>query len=133
ILSETNHHMVPIVSGRYIYINSNLTLQQQKYVRLFIDYLTSKKTQVNLALSLMLVPATLEAQKDPQIANQPVLKSIFHATRYGKAMPPNIEMRAVWDACGPILTDLMSGNILPEDGAFLMQKRAEINNMSLKK
>jgi maltose-binding protein MalE len=74
-----------------------------------------------MASALGRIPGLIEAQKDPTVVANPVIKSLIDAAANGKAMPPQIEMRAAWDGMRPVLQKVMTGEIAPEQAAGEMQ------------
>jgi arabinogalactan oligomer/maltooligosaccharide transport system substrate-binding protein len=121
IVSSTGKPMTPMVSGRYLFLNKDISGARVEAVKKFIAFLTSKPIQVDLATTLGRVPGLIEAQKDPSVAANPTIKSLIDAAANGRAMPPNIEMRAAWDGMRPVLQKIMNGELSPEQGAGEMQ------------
>lgn len=121
IVSATGKAMTPMVSGRYLFLNKDLNGTKAEAVKKFLAFLTSKPIQVEMSSSLGRIPSLIEAQKDPTVIANPVIKSLIDAAANGKAMPPQIEMRAAWDGMRPVLQKMMNGEIEPDQAAGEMQ------------
>jgi arabinogalactan oligomer/maltooligosaccharide transport system substrate-binding protein len=122
IVSETGKPMTPMVSGRFIFVNRKQP--NEAAVKKFVTYLVSKQIQLELATKLGRIPALLEAQKDPSVANNPTIKGLLETAANGRAMPPQLEMRAAWDGMRPVIQKMMSDKLTPDQAAVEMQKVA---------
>ncbi len=121
IVSETGKPMTPLVSGRYFFVNRRVEGPSADAVKKWLAFLTSKPLQVEMATKLGRVPSNAEAQKDPSVEANATIKSLIEAAANGRAMPPQIEMRAAWDGMRPVQQKVMSNKISPEQGAEEMQ------------
>lgn len=121
IVSETNKPMTPLVSGRYFFVSKKVEGPTAEAVKKWIAFLTSVPVQVELANKLGRVPATTAAQQDPSVATNETIKSLIEAAANGRAMPPQLEMRAAWDGMRPVQQKVMSDKISPEQAAVEMQ------------
>lgn len=132
-LSETNQPMTPMVSGRYVFINRNVSAQKKIAVKKFLSYLTSREIQIEVAERLRRIPSTSEALSDPQVIANSEVQMLNAAAAYGRPMPAQTEMRAAWDAMRPVQQKIMSGDLSPQDGVEIMQQSALEKLASLKK
>lgn len=132
IVSETNTPMTPMVSGRYMFVNAQLTPDKANAVKNFLMFLTSKPIQVEVATRLERIPVTLEAQSDAAVTSLPAVKEVLDAAANGKPMPAQTEMRAAWDAMRPVQQRVMSGSLEPSAAAEVMQQSAMEKLASLK-
>ena len=121
VVSATGKPMTPMVSGRYLFLNKDISGVRADAVKKFLAFLTSKPIQVEMASALGRIPGLIEAQKDAAVITNPVIKSLIDAAANGKAMPPQIEMRAAWDGMRPVLQKVMTGELAPEQAAGEMQ------------
>ncbi len=121
VVSATGKPMTPMVSGRYFFINRHVTGPTADAVKKWVAFLTSKPIQVELATKLGRIPASQEAHKDPTVAGNETIKSLIDTAANGRAMPPQLEMRAAWDGMRPVQQKVMTDKLSPEQGATEMQ------------
>ena len=133
VLSETSQPMTPMVSGRYVFINREVSSQKKVAVKKFLSFLTSREIQIEVAERLRRIPSTSEALSDPQVIANSEVQLLIAAAAYGRPMPAQTEMRAAWDAMRPVQQKIMSGDLSPQDGAEIMQQSALEKLASLKK
>lgn len=132
IVSATNKPMVPMVSGRYVFINATLTPEKTAAVKSFVNFLTSKDVQLEVATKLERIPVTLEAQQDATVTSVETVKLVMEAAVNGRPMPAQTEMRAAWDAMRPIQQKIMAGDLEPDAAVAQMQQSAVEKLASLK-
>lgn len=132
IVSATNKPMTPMVSGRYLFVNSALKTDRLEAAKEFINYLTSETVQVEVATRLQRIPVTLEAQSNPAVMGQSTVKEIMEAAANGRPMPAQNEMRAAWDAMRPVQQRVMAGDLDPDAAIAAMQQSALEKLASLK-
>ena len=124
-LQRTGKAMVPLVSGKYLFLNARLKGERLAAAKAFADYLTAKETQIKLVELTHRLPALAELDsKSAVIAKDPVLVASDRAMSSGRALPMDVEMRVVWDAMRPQLQAVMSGRAEPKAAAEIMQKDA---------
>ena len=133
LLSQTGKPLSPMVSGRYIFVNAQLSEKKKEAVKKFLNYITSREIQIEVAERLGRIPATSEALNDPKIASMKSIQPLIQAAANGRPMPAQTEMRAAWDAMRPVQQKIMSGDISVEQGVNIMQQSALEKLASLKK
>lgn len=133
ILSETGKAMTPMVSGRYVFVNAQLSEQKKAAVKKFVNYLTSREIQIEVAERLGRIPSTSEAMSDPKIVSLKSIQPLIAAAASGRPMPAQTEMRAAWDAMRPVQQKIMSGDLSADAGVNIMQQSALEKLASLKK
>jgi arabinogalactan oligomer/maltooligosaccharide transport system substrate-binding protein len=133
VLSETGKPMTPMVSGRYVMVNAQLSEKKKEAVKKFLGYLTSREIQIEVAERLGRIPATSEALNDPRVSGLPSIQPLIAAAANGRPMPAQTEMRAAWDAMRPVQQKIMSGDLTAEAGVNVMQQSALEKLASLKK
>lgn len=124
LVSETGMPSTPMVSGRYIFLSSSIDPKKKEKVLRFVNYLTSRSIQIEVAQFMNRIPATVEALESPEVQGLEDLKPLIDAARNGRPMPPDAEMRPAWDSMRPALQKLMAGSLEPRDAARLMQQSA---------
>lgn len=124
MVSETGEPMAPMVSGRYLFINGQLSEAKKEAVSLFVRHMSSLRVQSEVAELMNRIPANRDALESPEVQALPDLRPIIDAAANGRAMPAEPEMRAAWDAMRPALQKVMSGDVEPETAARLMQQSA---------
>lgn len=125
IISATGKPMSPMVGGKYIFINKKLKDQATAVAVIrFIQFIASKEKQVEMAIKLGRIPALKAAQADPAVQGNEVIKLVLDASLNGKAMPPQVEMRAAWDGMRPLQAKVMGGEEKAKSASEKMQKLA---------
>lgn len=124
VLSETNRPMTPMVSGRYVFINAQIAPAKKEAVSKFINFLTSREIQIEVAERLGRIPSTSEALNSPRVASLTSIQPLIAAAANGRPMPAQTEMRAAWDAMRPVQQKIMSGDLTVEKGVEIMQQSA---------
>lgn len=71
------------------------------------------------------MPTTKEGLTDSEITGDKWINMAIKQMNAGEAMPIRAEMRAIWDAIGPQLKQLMSDRTTPKKAAKEMQQEAE--------
>jgi maltose-binding protein MalE len=94
-------------------------------VRVFLEFLSTKDSQLKLSKVHKQLPTLKDAIADPSIQNDPDIAGQKEPLRLATPMPTITEMRAVWDAIKPVQQELFSGKVTPEEAGPKMQKRAE--------
>lgn len=133
VLSETNRPLTPMISGRYVFINSQIAPAKKEAVKEFLNFLTSREIQIEVAEKLNRIPATGEALNDPRITGLKAIQPMIAAAANGRPMPAQTEMRAAWDAMRPVQQKIMSGDLTPDKGVNVMQQSALEKLAALKK
>jgi maltose-binding protein MalE len=133
VLSESNQPLTPMVSGRYVFVNAQIADAKKDAVKKFVEFLTSREIQIEVAERLGRIPATAEALNDPRVTGLQSIQPLIAAAANGRPMPAQTEMRAAWDAMRPVQQKIMSGDITPEKGVEIMQQSALEKLASLKK
>ena len=124
VVSVTGKPMTPMVSGRYVFINSAMNDAKKQAVAKFLDHLTSKSVQIEVAQLMNRIPANKEALESAEVQALPDLKLLIEAAKNGRAMPAEAELRTAWDSMRPGLQKVMAGTLDPQDAARLMQQSA---------
>jgi len=71
------------------------------------------------------LPSVQKLFDDPSIKSDPILAGSAADLLNGTGMPAATEMRCNWDAMKPNLSEVLAGNMTPEDAAAAMQTAAE--------
>jgi len=73
---------------------------------------------------LLRLPALKSAAQSPEIGKDPLLIVALQQALAGKPMPMVVEMRAIWDAMRPQLTNVLNQKINSDEAARRMQEDA---------
>lgn len=133
VLSATGNPLTPMVSGRYVFVNAQIADAKKEAVSKFLNFLSSREIQIEVAERLGRIPATSEALNDPRVVGLASIQPLIQAAANGKPMPAQTEMRAAWDAMRPVQQKVMSGDLTPEAAVGIMQQSALEKLASLKK
>ncbi len=124
-LAATGKFMAPMISGKYLFINSKTKGEKLDLAKKLAEYFVSKPVQEQLIKETGRLPSLKELANSPLISADPVLKATNLAMANGQPMPMDVEMRVVWDAMRPQLQAVMANRAEPLAAAGVMQKDAE--------
>lgn len=119
---KTGLYMQPMISGKYYFLNSNLSGKKLEAVVKLVQKLVSDDTQLLFAKSSRFLPSLKEGKTVTYVNQDEVLSQVLRATEHGQANPMDVEMRAVWDAIRPQLQAIMAKRTTPKQAAQTMQK-----------
>jgi arabinogalactan oligomer/maltooligosaccharide transport system substrate-binding protein len=125
VVSATGEFPKPFTAGTYFMIPDGVEGAKLDAVISFINYVTSKESQLKQVEELKRLPSLREALEDPSIEADPILAGSAAQLEVGTGMPAVLEMRCVWDAMKPELQAVMADSKSPEDAAAAMQAAAE--------
>jgi maltose-binding protein MalE len=125
VLSETGNRMVPFLGGRFLFINRTTEGKKLAAVKEFIDFLVGKQVQIRIATKLTNIPALSEVKSDPRMKSLPDVTALIESTKYGKAMPSQVEMRATWEGMRIMVQRAMSGKESVDQAVKTGQKAAD--------
>ncbi len=126
---------LPYSASKTVSVSANLDLKDKAKVvavKKFLEFLTSVEFQVPYAVISSESPAVKTAITDPKIQADPSIKAVVNQVKYSIPMPIRPEMRAIWDAMGPELKEVMANRKTPEEAAKTMQEQAEKKAKSLR-
>ncbi|MCB9078113.1 MAG: extracellular solute-binding protein [Anaerolineaceae bacterium] len=123
-VSATGEWPKPYTAGTYFMIPAAVEGAKLDAVKAFIDYVTSKDTQLQQVAELKRLPSLQEALDDPSISNDPQLAGVIDQLQVGTGMPAVLEMRCNWDAMKPEMQAVLADQKSAEDAAKAMQEAA---------
>lgn len=109
IVNATGKHATPLLGGRYLFVNSVAEGKKLEAAKKFIAFLSELPIQVRIATKLNRIPAVQEARDHKQVKELETLAALADATKYAKASPSDVEMRAAWDGLRIMVQRAMSG------------------------
>lgn len=121
---ETGRWAAPLVSCKGYYFNAWIADDHLEAARRFVTFMLSAETQLAFSLRLKTIPSLLEVQRDPRIANDPVIATSMAQAAVGPVMPLVPEMRAIWDAMRPPYQSVLGGNMNAVEAAREQQRLA---------
>ena len=119
---KTSFYMQPMISGKYYFLNSNLSGEKLDKVVRLVQRLVSDDSQLLFASNSRLLPSLKEGKSVEFVKQDEILSGVLAATEHGQANPMDVEMRAVWDAIRPQLQAIMAGRTTVEKATATMQK-----------
>ncbi|MFN3660763.1 MAG: hypothetical protein ACK4TN_05955, partial [Brevinematales bacterium] len=126
VVDETGLPILAWNAAKTVSVNANIKDKAVlDAVKKFLEFMASKEFQVKYALVAKESPANLEAMDDDRIKADAFIAATANQVKQSIPMPINAEMRAVWDAIGPMLKKVMTGAVTPEAAAEQMQQIAE--------
>jgi arabinogalactan oligomer/maltooligosaccharide transport system substrate-binding protein len=124
-ITATGEYPKPYTAGAFYMVPSSVEGDTLTVVTDFIKWSTAKEQQVSLATTLRRIPANLEAQADPAVADDPLLAGAAEAVKTGTPQPTNVEMRCNFDAMTAGIRDVFGGNSDIAGVAATMQQAAD--------
>jgi arabinogalactan oligomer/maltooligosaccharide transport system substrate-binding protein len=115
----------PYTSGTYIMFPVSLKGNQLDAVKKLVNYFLSDDVQLSWVKSDKRLPSVSKLYSDKLITDDPILKGSSADLANGTGMPPQAEMRCVWDAMKPNLEAVMANKMTPADAAAAMQTAAD--------
>lgn len=132
LMTETGRYASPLTSPKGFSINSNVTDEQLKNIKLLLEFLLAPEQQLQTAKEIKTFPTRKELYGREELLTDPILVNSKRQIELGTPMPIITEMRAIWDAIRPVYQAVLSGTISPERGAEQMQNNALIKITELK-
>ena len=123
-VSATGLPMAPMASPKGYSLTRFATGQAAEDAMLLIDFLTSAETQRIFLERQKILPSRLALRGDPLVTDDPVMAVSMRQAERGRAMPTEVEMRAVWDAMRPPYQRLIAGELSAAAAARQMQRDA---------
>lgn len=114
----------PYTSGIYFMFPKTLAGDKLNAAKKFVDYITSDAVQLDFVKTDKRLPSVAKLFNDPSITNDPILKGSAEDLSHGAGMPPQAQMRCVWDALRPNMQAVMADTMKPADAAAASQTAA---------
>ena len=124
-LSRTGRWPVPMVSGKYFMLSSQLQGRKLALVKRLVEFYTDEENQIGQARALKRLPALARANNAQAIQDDPNLRASLDQILVGKPLPMATELRAVWDAMRPLFGKVLSGQMGADEAVRRMQADAE--------
>jgi arabinogalactan oligomer/maltooligosaccharide transport system substrate-binding protein len=115
----------PYTSGTYLMFPVSLKGNQLEAVKKLVNYFISDDVQLSWVKSDKRLPSVAKLYSDKLITDDAILKGSAADLANGTGMPPQAEMRCVWDAMKPNLEAVMANSMTPADAAAAMQTAAD--------
>ncbi|MCC6906084.1 MAG: extracellular solute-binding protein [Anaerolineae bacterium] len=116
----------PYTSGKFIMLPNTLEGDKLDVVVAFANYLaTEEQNQIDLNVPFSRLPAMAKALENEAVTSDPILSGSALQMAAGTGMPPQAEMRCVWDSIRPNLEAVMGDAATPEDAAAAAQAAAD--------
>ena len=115
----------PYTSGTYIMFPVSLKGDKLEAAKKLVNYFISDDVQLGWVKFDKRLPSIAKLYSDKSITDDPILKGSAADLANGTGMPPQAEMRCVWDAMRPNLEAVMANKMTPADAAAAMQTAAD--------
>jgi arabinogalactan oligomer/maltooligosaccharide transport system substrate-binding protein len=116
----------PFTSGKFLMFPAGLEGDKYDVVVAFAQYLaTEVDNQIALNVPFSRLPALAEALDNEAVTGDEILAGSAMQMAAGVGMPPQAEMRCVWDSLRPNLEAVMGDASTPEDAAAAAQAAAD--------
>ncbi len=133
LMTETGKYAEPLISPKGYCINTNVSPEKMRNIKILLKFLLSPKQELETAKALKTFPTRKEIYKRKELTEDSVLVNSKRQIELGKPMPIITEMRAIWDAMRPAYQAVLNGSITPRQGAAQMQSNAVQKIKDLKK
>lgn len=117
----------PYTSGKFFSLPVTVSGDNLTVSVAFLTWLTTDaETVLRHTVDFGRLPALTAASELPAVADDPILSASAAALETGIGMPPNPELRCMWDSVRPNLEGVMALSLDPETAAQEAQLAAEI-------
>jgi maltose-binding protein MalE len=124
LVSASGRWPTPMTNTKCYSVNRYLDPATAECTAALLRWLTSEQAQLDLAISMGVKPADLNARARPEVAADPLQAASTAQIARGRLMPIVPEMRAIWDAMRPYYQSVLNGEMQGEEAARRMQERA---------
>lgn len=102
----------PYIAGAFLMVGKAVGDDADKttVVADFLNYATSKDSQVDMVSTLKRLPGNAEAIADPIVTGDALLAGAAEAAQKGTPQPTNLEMRCIFDSVTAGVRDMFTGN-----------------------
>ena len=115
----------PYTGGIYFALPAGVSDDKLEVAKAFIQFVTSKPIQIDMAKKFRRLPVLNDALKDAAITNDAVLKGLSDQMLLGIAPPDSIILTCIWEAIRPNQLGVLNANTPVNDAARAMQSSAE--------
>jgi ABC-type xylose transport system substrate-binding protein/maltose-binding protein MalE len=126
-MPQVNNNAVPrpYSGGMYFALPAGVSGSKLELAQAFIQFVTSKAIQVDMAKRFRQLPALKEALNDAAVTGDPVLKGLSDQMQVGLPPPDSPILTCIWEAIRPNQIAAISGATPPADAARAMQAAAD--------
>ncbi|EFO80207.1 extracellular solute-binding protein family 1 [Oscillochloris trichoides DG-6] len=124
-IPATNQAALPLISGSFLMFARDLSRDDLKPAEELAHYLEQPTTQIELALALGRLPASMEALADPRLQADPGRAAAANQARQAPGLPPTKAARCALFGIDVWLPSLLKGNLDQAETAEAMQAEAE--------
>lgn len=114
----------PYTGGIYFALPAGIGDSSLEIAKAFIQFVTSKPIQIDMAKKFRRLPATNDAVKDAAIQNDAILKGLSDQMLLGIAPPDSNVLTCIWEAIRPNELGALNANTNVNDAARAMQSSA---------
>lgn len=115
----------PYTGGIYFALPAGIGDSKLEIANAFIEFVTSKAIQVDMAKKFRRLPALQAALQDAAVTGDPILKGMSDQMLLGIAPPDSAILTCLWEAIRPNQIGVLNGTLKPDDAADAMQASAE--------
>jgi len=125
MIDETGRWSSPMVSPLGYSVNINLQGEKLKITLELLQFLTSKKVELEFTRAMGTIPSRKDAFQDSSVIQNEIIQSSIYQMEVGTLMPVVTELRWIWDAMRPSYQSIFTGQVTPIQAAKDMQHLAE--------
>jgi len=102
----------PYIAGAFLMVGKGVgdDADKQTVVADFLNYASSKDSQVDMVKTLKRLPGNAEAIADPIVTGDALLAGAAEAAQKGTPQPTNLEMRCIFASVTAGVRDMFTGN-----------------------
>jgi len=115
----------PYTGGIYFALPAGTADAKLEIAKSFIQFVTSKAIQVDMAKKFRRLPALQAALQDAAITGDPILKGMSDQMLLGIAPPDSAILTCLWEAIRPNQIAVLKDTLKPDAAAEAMQSSAE--------
>lgn len=115
----------PYTGGKYFALPAGVDGNKLTIAQAFINLVTSKPIQIEMAKKFRRLPALNAALQDAAITNDALLKGLSDQMQLGIAPPESAVLTCIWEAIRPNQIAVLKAALEPDAAAQAMQTAAE--------
>lgn len=124
-VTRTGIAPAPMATGSYWYLAQSLDPAKLDAAARFVEYMTSAAAQDEWLLKLGRLPSSRETANGPLVAADFTLSAVVAQLEVARGVPPALEMACAWRGIDSQLSEVIVGNLNPDQAAPLMQEVAD--------
>lgn len=124
-VTKTQLLPTPMGTGRYWFVQKDVTGDRLAAAARFIAFMTSAATQQQWLTKMRRLPSSEQALTSKAIINDPLLPAVVEQLRIARGVPPALEMTCAWRGMDAYFKRVMNDELSPDEAPIKMQAEAD--------